>query len=379
MTLFFKVSGSGNDFLALPEPAATPPAERIRAWCRRGVSLGADGLFALRRDGGELAMEYWNADGLPADLCLNGTRCAAQLAFHLGWAEGGAIVRTGAGRFAARRLDNARVALEVPVPAAPPAEVRVEVEGSKWRGWRIDFGVPHLVLLWPGELEGAPVVGLGRPLRHHPAFAPAGTNVNFVRFPAPGRMEIRTYERGVEDETLSCGTGVLAGAAVGLAAGIAVLPLAVSTRGGFELEVAAAESAEGQTAPGGQPGPRRWTLAGDARIVARGELLPGAEAARTGGEEPARPAAVKIEKALAPGSAPGVVEERTFEGPRQLQKLLSEAQLAASHAEARRLVQAGAVSIDGERADDPFVELPPRHGPYLVRVGKRRLASLRLR
>jgi diaminopimelate epimerase len=369
MTLFFKVSGSGNDFLALPEPAAPPPAERIRAWCRRGVSLGADGLFALRRDGGELAMEYWNADGLPADLCLNGTRCAAQLAFHLGWAEGGATVRTGAGRFAARRLDDARVALEVPVPAAPPAEVRVEVEGSEWRGWRIDFGVPHLVLLWPGELEEAPVVGLGRPLRHHPAFAPAGTNVNFVRFPTPGRMEIRTYERGVEDETLSCGTGVLAGAAVGLAAGIAVLPLAVSTRGGFELEVAEAGSAEGL----------RWTLAGDARIVAQGELLPGAEAAQNGGEEPAHPAAAERENVLAQGGAPDVVEERTFEGPRQLQKLLSEAQLAASHAEARRLVQAGAVSIDGERADDPFVELPPRHGPYLVRVGKSRLASLRLR
>jgi|HubBroStandDraft_3_1064219.scaffolds.fasta_scaffold01093_12 diaminopimelate epimerase len=294
---FFKVSGSGNDFLALPEPAAPPPAERIRAWCRRGISLGADGLFTLRREGAEVAMEYWNADGLPADLCLNGTRCAAQLAFHLGWAQGRATVRTAAGRFDARRLDEGSVALGVPAPAAAPAEIRVEVEGRTWSGWRIDVGVPHLVLLWPEDLAAAPVVSLGGPLRRHPAFAPAGANVNFVRFPTPHRMEIRTYERGVEDETLSCGTGVLAAAAVGLALGAATLPLAVATRGGFELEVAAAGSAAwakglageweadaeghaGKSETGAEHAagaPRCWTLAGDARIVARGELLAGAE------------------------------------------------------------------------------------------------------
>ncbi|HEV7786777.1 MAG TPA: diaminopimelate epimerase, partial [Thermoanaerobaculia bacterium] len=92
MTRFYKLSGSGNDFLALAEPWETPSAERIRAWCRRGVSIGADGLFVLRRAGGGetggagATMDYFNADGLAADLCLNGTRCAAQLAFHLGWA-----------------------------------------------------------------------------------------------------------------------------------------------------------------------------------------------------------------------------------------------------------------------------------------------------
>jgi diaminopimelate epimerase len=264
MTHFYKVSGSGNDFLALAEPFAVPDAETIRAWCRRGVSLGADGLFVLRRAGGGAAMDYFNADGLPADLCLNGTRCAAQLAFHLGWAEGTVRVRTPAGDFPARRLDETRVAVDLPAPAVPPRSLAVEAGGSTLAGHIILVGVPHFVLRWPEALERAPVRELGREIRRHAAFAAAGTNVNFVRFAAPDHMEIRTYERGVEDETLSCGTGVLAGAAVGLASGQARLPLRVSTRGGFELLV------EGDLAAG------RWSLAGDARVVAEGEMLPGA-------------------------------------------------------------------------------------------------------
>ncbi|HWN45273.1 MAG TPA: diaminopimelate epimerase [Thermoanaerobaculia bacterium] len=276
MTRFFKVSGSGNDFLALAEPSENPAPERIRAWCRRGVSLGADGLFVLRRnhhdggDGGAVTMDYFNADGLPADLCLNGTRCAAQLAFHLGWANGEVRVETAAGPVAARRLDAARVTLDLPTPAAAPREVTVEVEGVPYTGYHLVVGVPHFVLPWPGEsLEGVPVEELGRPLRFHPAFGAPGANVNFVRFPARQRMEIRTYERGVEAETLSCGSGVLAAAAAGLWLGQSALPLAVVTRGGFVLEVA------------GDPATGRWSLSGDARVVAHGDLLPGAALAQS--------------------------------------------------------------------------------------------------
>ena len=117
MTRFFKVSGSGNDFLALAEPFKTPPPETIRAWCRRGVSVGGDGLFVLRRAEGGVTMEYFNADGFPADLCLNGTRCAAQLAFHLQWAQETVLIRTGAGNVSARQLDDSRVAVDLPAPA----------------------------------------------------------------------------------------------------------------------------------------------------------------------------------------------------------------------------------------------------------------------
>ena len=265
MTAFFKVSGSGNDFLALAEPASTPPPERIRAWCRRGISLGADGLFVLRRGDDEVAMDYFNSDGYPAALCLNGTRCAAQLAFHLGWAKHEVQITTGAGRFTARFLDETRVSVEVPVPEAP-RELAPEVDGITRAGLFLRVGVPHFVLVWPESLETAPVVTLGAALRRHPMLGAEGANVNFVRFPGEDRMEIRTYERGVEDETLSCGTGVLAGAAAGLALAKAQLPLRVLTRSGFELGV--------ETDPRGD----RWFLTGDARIVARGELLSGAEA-----------------------------------------------------------------------------------------------------
>lgn len=267
MTRFFKVSGSGNDFVALAEPLERPAPGEIRAWCRRGISLGADGLFILRRDPSEATeavMEYFNSDGLAADLCLNGTRCAAQLAFHLGWAEGTVTVRTPAGSFEARRLDEGRIALELPVPAEPPRSVTVKAGGNSYTGWFLQVGVPHFVLLWPEGLGDAPVRELGREIRLHPAFQPAGTNVNFVRFPARDRMEIRTFERGVEEETLSCGTGTLAAAAVGLALDKAVLPLTAETQGGFDLLVA------------GDPASGSWSLAGDARVVAVGELLPGA-------------------------------------------------------------------------------------------------------
>lgn len=277
MTAFFKLSGSGNDFVALAEPAADPGPEQIRAWCRRGISLGADGVFVLRRSPPragtgagpdavpEVAMAYWNAGGDAADLCLNGTRCAAQLACHLGWARDEVRVRTAAGAFGAHRRGPARIALQLDFEAAAPRQLLAELDGTPHAGWQLTVGVPHFLLPWPGEIDAAPVVALGRRLRHHPFFQPAGTNVDFVRFASGNRLDIRTYERGVEDETLSCGTGVVAAAALGLALGRLAGPVTAATRGGFELTV------ERDAAT------RRFTLAGDARVVAAGELLPGAE------------------------------------------------------------------------------------------------------
>lgn len=270
---FFKLSGSGNDFLALVEPAADPTPDEVRAWCRRGVSLGADGLFALRRDGAQTMMTYWNADGSGGELCLNGTRCAARLAFHLGWApdETGAevAVRTGAGVLVCRRLPGVRISVAVPPPASVPEALTLEIDGRPHPGWKVTVGVPHFVLLWPDDLAAAPVEALGRRLRHHPALGRAGANVDFVRFPTRRELEIRTYERGVEAETLACGTGVLAAAAVGLLLGRAELPLTAHTLGGFPLGV------EGEAGPASATegaAVRRWALAGDARIVAGGQL-----------------------------------------------------------------------------------------------------------
>ncbi|HEX2253305.1 MAG TPA: diaminopimelate epimerase [Thermoanaerobaculia bacterium] len=290
MPSFYLVSGAGNDFIALPEPERPPTSEEIRAWCRRGISVGSDGLFVLRRAAGAKAgpavtMDYFNGDGRAADLCINGTRCAARLAFELGWADGEVEIDTGAGPVRARRLAESVIGLELPRPEAA-RELAPEVDGRPWPGLFLRVGVPHFVLPWPAPLGEAPVATLGPTLRHHPAMGPAGTNVDFVRYPAPDRLEVRSFERGVEAETLACGTGVLAAAAAGLARGMLRLPATALTTGGFEMTVAAvggdgSDGADGATdrPPADGSRPRHWTLAGDARLVARGELLPEASRA----------------------------------------------------------------------------------------------------
>jgi len=277
----YKVSGGGNDFLALAAPERTPSSDEIRAWCARGLSFGADGLFTLHRvasdaadapptpdaggAAGDVRMRYWNADGLPAALCINGTRCAARLALHLGWAKDRFRITTDAGTFAARAVAPTEIALQLPAPDDVPRRRILDVGGRRHEGWFVSVGVPHFVLVWPESLAAAPVAELGAALRAHPEFAPGGTNVDFVRFPSPNRMEIRSFERGVEAETLACGTGVLAATAVGLLLNLARLPLSATTHGGFTLTV------DGQTVDSAL---RNWSLAGDARILGTVELTP---------------------------------------------------------------------------------------------------------
>ncbi len=259
MTEFFRLSGGGNDFLALVGPRREPTPAEIRAWCARGLSLGADGLFVLRRDAAGARMDHYNADGRTAALCINGTRCAALLAFELGWAGDEMVVETGAGPVPARRGARNEIELTLPAPASAPEESTLTVDGAGIHGWRIGVGVPHFVVLWPQPLGAAPVAELGPPLRRHRDLGKAGANVDFVRYPATDRLEIRTFERGVEAETLACGTGVLAATVVGLATGRLETPVRALTAGGFVLTVGAAE-------------PGRLTLAGDARVLASGRL-----------------------------------------------------------------------------------------------------------
>jgi diaminopimelate epimerase len=262
MTAFFKASGAGNDFIALAEPEREPTPDEVRAWCRRGLSLGADGVFTLTRTARGGRMTYYNADGSRGELCLNGSRCAARLAFHLGWRESLLELETDAGPLAARLVDGERVTLELPPIAGTPRRLALAVGGATHEGWHVEVGVPHFVLPWPGDLAAAPVATLGPSLRAHPDLGPRGANASFVRFAAPGRLALRTFERGVEAETLACGTAVVAAVLAGEAAGALGLPAAAATAGGFELIV----DRDGDA----------LSLTGDARIVARGELLPGA-------------------------------------------------------------------------------------------------------
>lgn len=270
VTSYYRVSGAGNDFLVLVEPSQPPHAEQIRSWCRRGVSLGADGVITLKRVDGGARMVYYNADGGRSDLCLNGCRCAAQLAFTLGWAPlsvGEMILLTDVGPLRARPIEDGQIEVELPAIVGEPAPAVLTVDGEEWRGWRIEVGVPHFVVAWGKSLGRLAVGEIGPRLRAHPDLGTAGANVDFVRFTGRQRCEIRTFERGVEAETLACGTGVVATAAVGVATGQLVLPASVLTAGGYELRI------DEDLAEGRLRSPR---LAGDARIVSRGEILPAA-------------------------------------------------------------------------------------------------------
>ncbi len=256
------LSGAGNDFLALVEPPSPPGEGEIRAWCRRGLSLGADGVFTLERRGGGARMVHYNADGGRSELCLNGSRCAAALAFDLGWAADELKLATDAGELRARQAGAERIAIELPDIVGEPEARTLHFGGKDYAGWLLAVGVPHFVLPWRKGLAGAPVDGLGKILRAHPDLGDPGANVDFVRFTGRASCELRTYERGVEAETLACGTGVVATVAAGVAAGELSLPATALTAGGYELVVR------------GDP----WVLEGDARILARGELLGGAAA-----------------------------------------------------------------------------------------------------
>lgn len=262
-TPFLLVSGAGNDFIALVDSPA-PAAGTIRAWCRRGVSVGADGLFTLRRiAGGRYALDYANADGARANLCLNAARCAARLAFEQEPDARNVTIETGAGDLVAEPVDDTRTAVRVPAPETG-RRMTLRANGRDVPGWRIDAGVPHFILWWSADLDEAPVASLGPVLRAHPDLGPDGANVHFVDLDPPGRFRIRSYERGVEAETLACGTGIVAAAACGIAEGRLSLPMAAVTRSGFELRL--------EAAPDGPDGLDRWRLSGDARIVARGRV-----------------------------------------------------------------------------------------------------------
>jgi len=275
---FFKMSGGGNDFIAVQDSSFLTPSH-VEALCARGHSLGADGMFSIEalatsdqptvepKVEPKVEMTYFNADGTQARLCVNATRCAALLAFRLGWANDRVTIITGAGAIEAFRTGEFEVALELPLPPQRSVEKTVEVAGEEIFGWFVDTGVPHFVLEWPQNLATAPVAELGPALREAPEFE-AGANVDFVRIVSPNRLEIRTFERGVEGETLACGTGVLAVAAVAIQLGRAALPLEALTSGGFSLSVDGSIAEDGSIVA--------WTLAGDARLVAEGTLSAGA-------------------------------------------------------------------------------------------------------
>ncbi len=221
---FYKVTGSGNDFVVFESTAGTAAAaaaaarlenaETIRSLAARGTGIGADGVVFLEKAGdGDVAMRYYNSDGSEAALCGNASLCSTRLAVELGMAQaGGFLLHTAAGSLRARIRDNLpEVDLE------PVTEVRSDANdlglkpGERRLGYA-EVGVPHVVVDVP-DIESADVAGRGAELRHHRALA-EGANVNFVSKRSNGEFAYRTFERGVEAETLACGTGAVATAII---------------------------------------------------------------------------------------------------------------------------------------------------------------------
>jgi diaminopimelate epimerase len=314
---FWKFTGAGNDFVALDnrdgsiEPDPQARAALIRSLCARGVGVGADGALILEpSQNADFRMRYYNSDGGEAETCGNGARCIARFANMLGAAGPACRFETQAGIYeAAVKPDAVCVSmsdafgLELDVQlgrATLPADLLSGIPSLRGAG-TVDFvntGVPHAVIRVENteDLQNVPVVELGRAIRYHPRFAPAGTNVNFiapiapagtnvnfiapagtnVNFIAPAGTNvnsiapaavnlfaIRTYERGVEDETLACGTGSIASAIVVCRRGLAAPPVRLTTRSGVDLLVHCEPTDRGAT---------RVRLEGEARLVFKGEI-----------------------------------------------------------------------------------------------------------
>ncbi len=267
-TTFYKMTGSGNDFVMVDgreSPPASWTAARIAALCDRRSGVGADGLVTLTPEPDGVRMVYWNADGSRAAMCGNAALCGTRLAARLDMApESRITLLTDAGSVECRCLEPGELAeIHLPDTAAPVPVPAIALEAGERAAWQGLVGVPHLVVLVT-DVASVDMEGRGRSLRHHPTTGPAGANANFVSAGArPGEpWLIRTFERGVEGETLACGTGTVA-AAIALAAHCGVaLPVEFRSRGGEPLTVRARLAGAHAT--------DIW-LGGQGRLVFRGD------------------------------------------------------------------------------------------------------------
>lgn len=271
---FTKMTGSGNDFVVIDHrepflPAGAIP-DFVRAVCRRGVAIGADGVVLIEtadRDDVDFRWRYINADGSDGEMCGNGAMCAARLAVLNGIATSPTRFLTPDGVITAE-LDDVSWP-QVRIGVAGPGDVRcvaLDVDGRTLDLFALRVGVPHAVAIVEDAdafADAAAFHRIGRAVRMHDVFAPAGTNVNVIHRIDARTIRMRTYERGVEAETLACGTGAVASAVVAVREGVVQAPVTVITSSGRPLDVRW-EERDGRITD-------VW-LGGEARIVATGSL-----------------------------------------------------------------------------------------------------------
>jgi diaminopimelate epimerase len=262
---FWKMTGSGNDFVFFDLRERRVPeldrSEIIQAICHRRNGVGADGIVLLLRSAGPggLAIRYYNADGSLASLCGNATLCATRLALSLESSGPPEItIDTDAGVVRGRLAGRDPEIDLQPLTRIQP-QYAAELAAGELRIGFAEAGVPHLVVLVE-DVDGVPLDARGRQLRHH-AGLEAGANVNFVAR-AGSRWLMRTYERGVEGETLACGTGAVASAALVQQWGLAGPTVEIRTRSGRDVVVRLQREGERTHA----------SLAGEGRVVFHGRI-----------------------------------------------------------------------------------------------------------
>ncbi len=241
---FHKMQGSGNDFILIDNRRGILKgmdlADLAKKVCDRHFSVGADGLIVIvpptSKRAAHFKWRFYNADGSEAEMCGNGSRCAARFAYIKKIAPRKMAFETLAGIIRAE-VKSDRVKVQLMPPKEPRLDISVPLSTGVRTGHFINTGVPHIVY-FTDSLDTEDVRRIGRETRYHELFRPAGTNVNFVRVVGPKTLKVRTYERGVEDETLACGTGAVASAIIAEMLGKVAQPVAVLPRSNERLEVA---------------------------------------------------------------------------------------------------------------------------------------------
>ena len=239
MLRFTKMNGAGNDFILIDNRAGDVHLDRsqIAHLCDRHRGIGADGILLLEKatNHADFRMRYFNADGGEAEMCGNGARCFARFANQVAEAQTKISFETPAGVISAELVGDL-VTLQMTKPNDLRLDIELPVANENKTVHFINSGVPHVVIPIP-RIDDVDVRREGSAIRYHKMFSPKGANVNFIEKRGPNSIAIRTYERGVEDETLACGTGIVASALIFAANENTNGPITVIARGGDELRV----------------------------------------------------------------------------------------------------------------------------------------------
>ncbi len=246
---FTKMSGAGNDFILADnrDGHLKLTRDQVARLCHRQFGIGADGLMLLVPSSGsqaDWAWQFWNSDGSDAEMCGNGARCFARyLQRQTNWPASSVMFSTLAGVIRAE-FNGDRVTVNLTAPHSLKLRETVLTSQGELQVHSLNTGVPHAVIFVP-DADRVMISSLGSELRWHEHFKPRGTNVNFAQISGPNHLRVRTYERGVEGETLACGTGVSATAMISARIHGFSSPIRVQVQGGDELEVSFQETSDG--------------------------------------------------------------------------------------------------------------------------------------